>query len=164
MKEKPVESITAIDENALDEEWVNHPTKFHKYALRLANAKTMLAESKASLDVVEAEISLRVRKNPLKYGMDGKITEAVINATVLLNPKYQEALTEVTNAKHKVDILQAAVDALEHKKRALENLVTLHGQSYFASPRVSKEAGEAMKSEMDTAVKRKVRSKGKVEK
>ena len=43
------------------------------------------------------------------------------------------------STKHKVDVLQVVVDALDHRKKALENLVTLHGMSYFASPKAPKE-------------------------
>ena len=38
--------------------------------------------------------------------------------------------------KHELDIARAASIALDHKKRALQNLVQLHGQNYFAGPKI----------------------------
>ena len=55
--------------------------------------------------------------------------------------EYLEASVAVSKAYHKVNLTQAAVTALEHRKRALEKLVDLHGQNYFAEPHAKTEGG-----------------------
>jgi hypothetical protein len=123
----------AIDEHRLDKEWVNQPTLFFTWARKLADARQQLEEAKASLDVVYAELDNAIRERPGKYGLE-KITESAIKQLIPSQAPYAEALAAVNTTKHRVDVLQAAVTALEHRKRALENLVDLHGQNYFAEP------------------------------
>ena len=134
------ESLISIDENALDREWCNQATRFYDTAVQLADARAELATQKTTVDLVEAELSLKIRTSPSQY-TDVKITESVIESLVLTRPAYQQAMTDLDTARHKVDVLQAAVSALDHRKSALENLVKLHGMSYFAQP---KESGQEM--------------------
>ncbi len=124
-----------IDINRLDEEWVNQPKIFFKYAAELADARRRVEEAKAELDIVKAVADKDIRQEPASFGLPDKITETLISNTVIQHPKYQEALKKYQIKKHKADILQAAVSALDHRKSALERLVSLHGQSYFASPK-----------------------------
>lgn len=137
-----------INEHALDKEWVEQPELFYNYAKKLADARKNYEQKKAEKEVVIAELSRKIRINPEKYGME-KITEKGIENSVTLQPEYINVTHEVIEAKHKVDVYQAGVDALEHKKKALESLVYLHGQNYFSSPREkslsSKDALEDMK-------------------
>jgi len=124
-----------IDINRLDEEWINQPKIFFKYAAELADAKRRLEEVRAETDVLRAAGDRALRDNPTSFGLPEKITETLISNTVLQQPKYQDALKTCRIKKHRVDILQAAVSALDHRKSALERLVSLHGQNYFAVPK-----------------------------
>jgi len=121
-----------IDINRLDEEWIGQPKIFFKYASELADAKRRLEEAKAELDVVKAICDNNVRNNPPK---DTKLTETLITNIIIQIPKYKKAQKILRIKKHRVDILQAAVNALDHRKSALERLVSLHGQNYFAVPK-----------------------------
>jgi len=141
------ESFTQIDESQLDQEWLRQPALFHKYAIKLAQAKADLAEAKAELDVTCSEVSLAIRQNPGKFGLT-KLTDKGVEAATLLQREYVLALREVNRQKYRVDVYQAAVDSLEHRKRALENLVTLHGQDYFATPRVRKHVNGTVRENM----------------
>jgi hypothetical protein len=93
-----------------------------------------LAIAKAFLDVEEAEVELDVRSDPAKYKIKD-VKEGAIKLRITLHTRVRNAIQSVNEVKHELDIMQARVDALEHKKRALENLVALHGQNYFSSPR-----------------------------
>lgn len=126
--------ITEIDQNRLDEECVSQPRLYMKYATELADAKFDYDEAKARFDVAKAEIQLDVRDNPEEFGLK-KVTEATIEAAVIASEAYQTAQKKVNQCKHAVALLEAAVGAIDHKKRMLENLVTLHGQNYFSQPK-----------------------------
>jgi hypothetical protein len=76
--------------------------------------------------------------------MTNKVTEAAVAAAILTQPNYRVALKALTAARHRQDVYQAAVDALDHRKKALESLVQLHGQGYFAAPRARGTAKEVM--------------------
>ncbi len=125
-----------IDINKLDEEWINQPKIFFRYAALLASARRRESEARAEREIVKAELDLKVRKNLKKYKIDDvKLTESVILGVVTKLPEYKKAQRTRLIKKHKADILQAAVNALNHRKSALERLVSLHGQNYFATPK-----------------------------
>ena len=65
---------------------------------------------------------------------------------MLATLKYKKANEEFLNAKYEVDVAQAAVVAMSQRKDALENLVRLHGQQYFAGPKVPHDISELRES------------------
>lgn len=134
-----------IDENNLVEEWKNQPKYYIRYAMKLADARRDLEQSKADLELTKAELDSDIRECPDDYDL-AKITEAAIAATIITTKKYKAKFAEHLEVKRKVDTLQAFVTALDHRKRALENLVDLHGQQYYSTPRGEsegmKEAGK----------------------
>lgn len=148
-------SVFEIDENALDREWIAQPILFYQYAERLADARLELDEAKANFDLVGAECDYAVRSNPQVYDLD-KVTERAVEKAVINQEEFQAAQRKVQKAKHKVDVLQAFVTALDHRKRALEKLVDLFGMNYYAKP----EAGTAESKETMSRVRKKsVRSR-----
>lgn len=134
MKDKDNEfEFFDLDLNRLDKEWISQPKIYFKYASKLADARRELEEQKAELDIVRAEIDKEIRDDPALFDIV-KTTETLITNTILQQKRYQEAQAKVRTAKHDMDILQAAVSALDHRKAALENAVKLHGQNYFSTP------------------------------
>jgi len=158
------ELILDIDKNLLDDEWLNQPKLYYNWALQLEDARLELDNAKAEFDVVQSEIDLDIRTNPEDYGElpkdvvdKGKITEKMVAAVLIMQKGYKEAQQTVFEAKHRVGVLQAAVTALDQRKKALEKLVDLHGQKYFAIPRASENSKEAMSQVEKHAVRRKGR-------
>lgn len=123
-----------IDQYNLDKEWLEQPKLYHEHAIDLVNARKGLEQKKGDFDVVKAELSQTIRGDPAKYGID-KVTEAVVANMIILQREYETANDAVIDARHNVDIYQAAVTTIDHRKRALESLVTLHGQDYFSAPK-----------------------------
>lgn len=136
-------SFIDIDQNNLDKEWIEQPGLFYKYACLLADAKKSLAEAKSNYDLIQAETAAEIRREPERFGLE-KVTEAAITATIPLQTLVKKGSTDFIESRHTVDTLEAAVTALEHRKRALENLVSLHGQSYFSTPRATAENAKRM--------------------
>lgn len=124
-----------IDPLRLDDELIGQPRQRGQFGELHADAQKDLDDAKANLSVAEAEADRDIRENPGDYGID-KLSEARISAAVTLHPAVKVALKKVNEAKYKLNVLQAAIDGLEHRKRALSDLVTLHGQDYFAVPRM----------------------------
>jgi hypothetical protein len=127
-----------IDETALDIEWLEQPKLFMRYARYAAETQKMLDLAKTNLDLVKAELDKAVRENPDKFGIE-KLTETVVLNTILSLPEYKEANEKYINAKFEAEIAKSAVRAFEQRKEALENLVRLHGQQYFAGPKVPRD-------------------------
>jgi hypothetical protein len=140
-------SFFEVDIHQLDKEWMEQPALFFEWAERLADTRRDLDEAKSELDVTKAEISRAIRDEPEDYGLE-KVTEAAVTAAIPEQEEYKIATKAVSEAKHAVDVYQGVVTALEHRKRALEKLVDLHGQSYFANPRVSNSNASEAKDEI----------------
>lgn len=133
------EAITRIDKERLDEEWVTHSDRFLEYSIMLADARDSHLEREAALEVAEAVAELDIRERPKKYGMKLPIREGAIKTQIVLHPKVIKAKRLLNKAKHRVNLLDGVVKALDHRKRALEKLVDLHGQGYFSAPRMPKD-------------------------
>lgn len=132
-----------LDETRLDEEWAAQPKLFFRYATKLADAKTEYEQAKVNAEIVAAEIDREVRMDPSKFDL-AKPTETAIERIVTLSGRYGLAREKVIKAKHTVDTLSAVVDALEHRKRALESRVTLWVHNYYAEPHAPEGGHEAV--------------------
>lgn len=152
-----------IDESALDVEWLNQASLMWKYGRHAAHARMEVDKAKEALDIKRAELDGLIRLEPQQYNIE-KITEAVVTNTIALQPGFQKVNEKYIEAKYESDMAQAAVRAIDQRKTALENLVRLHGQQYFAGPSVprdlSKEWAEKEKQkqsneEIGGAIKRK---------
>ena len=156
-----------IDTTRLDEEWIRQPKLFFEYSVQLVDAREAQRESLSQLNVVKAQLDKRIRLKPKKYGID-KLSEPRIAHTIITRPKYKEADELANKRTYRVQILQAAVSALEHRRKALERLVSLHGQNYFSVPRPLDEASKEVTDKIEKqSVRRRVigkkrkRDKGK---
>lgn len=141
-----------LDKYKLDVEWTNQPKLYYQAAMELAEASASYERAKAERELQEAEISLDIRKNPGKYGLD-KVTEGAISNTVLLQKEYKDALDTMLKCKEEVETRRVHVDTLDHRKKALEKLVDLSLANYYAIPRASNQTSyEVMRqSEADKA-------------
>lgn len=146
--------IFAIDQLRLDEEWIGQPKLFFAWAATLAEAKLEHAQAETALDVCKADLDYRIRQSPENYGLN-KVTEPGVKAAILGHKKYVKAADVVHQSKYRVDIVQAAVTALDHRKRALQDLVALHGQNYFAVPQAPKGTEDAVRQMEGKAIYRK---------
>ena len=149
-----------IDPDALDIQWTKQAQTFFKYAELAAKARNKVDRLKESLEVLDANLGLQIRKAPLNYGLE-KVTEGALQSCILLNPQHANASKELADAQYELEILAAAVRALDQKKAALENLVRLQGQNYFAAPSVPRDIGAEWVKEKEresarSAVKRKL--------
>ena len=122
-----------LDPNNLVKHSVEQPRLIAKYSELQAKARKFFDQAKSNLELVEAEVALAIRKHPEKFGLE-KTTESTIQAAIKIQPEYQAAVDKFHKAKHKNDVYLAYCNALEHRKRMIETLVTLHGQSYFSTP------------------------------
>lgn len=161
MPEGPdIRGYADIDKHRLDEEWVDHVKLYAEVAEQLAEARFRLAEAKGKVEFVEAELAMKIRANPDKYRIEGKLTEKAIEVRVLVSKVRQEAVKEKNEAQHAVDVLQGASDLLEHRKKALENLVVLHGRDYFSAPS-QKGLNQEVRDRLEDTSTRKAFRKGK---
>lgn len=161
VRREPVETDLAdefleVDQHALDLAWLDQPKLYHRYAVKLADARLEHASAKAALDVIEAELARDIRASPLNFGLEGRPTVDAVQGTVLLQKRYRQGLERLNSAKHAVDVLDAAIWALDHRKKSLENLVQLFLADYFSPPRAKRsENGSGLDDYEKGAIRRK---------
>jgi len=141
MKELNYEKDIFIDENQLDIEWLEQPSLMLKYCNHESQMEQNLDIEKTKLDLLKSELDSQIRKNPSDFGVE-KITETVVLNAVIATEEYQEAYLTYLDVKFERDVAKNAVKAFSQRKDALENLVKLHGQSYFAGPRIPRNISE----------------------
>lgn len=145
-----------IEQDLLDKEWVRQPQIYFEYATKAASALENRDRLKSNLDYIIASTSKDVREAPEKYGL-AKVTESAVAETVAVNEMVTAATDAYNAARTEHYLLEKALVALDHKKKALENLVYLHGQNYFSSPQFQeKAASQQVKEFKNSAAKKSV--------
>jgi len=144
-----------IDKHRLDEEWVEQPVLYHQHAVAVVEARAVWEQAKARLEVIKAEFDIEIRRDPEAYELP-KVTETIIASAVTSQKLVKDAVAAVIKAREEVGILEAAVSALEHRKKALEKLVELSTRDYYSEPKAK---GEVMEEVEKRSIRRKGRRK-----
>jgi hypothetical protein len=145
-KKNPVEidhDMLQIDPERLDHEWLRQARLVMQLSEQNADARRKLDAAKNYMELQKAEVSRDVRADPTAYNVD-KVTEASVAAAVTESKEYQAAYKSMLAYRHSVDVIGGALNALEHKKRALESLVGLWRGQYFAEPAADADDAEAV--------------------
>lgn len=141
MSMKREELDLSIDENDLLNEWKSQASMMLDYGIMLADALQEQDEAKARLSVVTAELDNDIRKDPDAYDI-GKITEAAIFASIPVQPEHKVATKALDAARHECRVLQAVVDALAHRKSALQGMTELFMRQWYADPKSAGQPAE----------------------
>lgn len=135
-KKTKAKSFIALDKHNLDEEWVGQPAMFRRYSRLLAEATRSVEMAKASYDVTMAEVCMDIRMNYSAYNLKKQPSDPTTKQVALTEPRIRKAQQVLIDAKFREDQLQADVNALAQRKSALQDLVVLFLQDYWAEPRV----------------------------
>lgn len=149
-----------LDQDRLDEEWVNQPKLYFKYAKQLAETREELEEAKAAVALAEAEMYESIQADPDAYGVENPTVEACKKA-VVREMEGHRTVKRMRRLSKDVAVLQAVDRSLEHRKRALEKLVDLRLANYYSSPKepTGREARDYVTEATDKEVARRARRK-----
>ncbi len=129
-----LEQELKIDKFSLDEEWLRQPMLIYQWSKDYAEALAVRDKTKQLVELIKAESDLAIRKNPERFGLEKATDKAVENAIITV-PEYQEALKQHQQAMYDVNILSGGIEAINHKKSALDNLTRLFLSGYWAEAR-----------------------------
>lgn len=135
-----------IKPDQLLEQWSTFARDYYHNACSLADARMEYERAKRHLAVVEAELDRDIRHAPEEFGVT-KITEPVVEKTILLQKRYRKAGEELIIAKHEMDIKQAYMDAMDAMKKGLESMVYLNQSAFHAEPKARGVAGDALREQ-----------------
>ena len=127
-----------IDDSALDYECLEQAELMRVYTRHQAELQRDEDVAREELDYIKAELDKKIRMNPDKYGLD-KVTEGAINNTIITTDEYQAASKSYINAKFENNSGKGAVRSCDQRKSMIETLTKLHGQAYFAGPKVPRD-------------------------
>lgn len=147
-----------IDELNLHKQWAEQPDLAQKWGEELADARLDYDNAKSNVEVVSADLELRIRNAPETFGIP-KVTEGAVKATIVTQPEYKKAVRKQNELNHKVNVLRAVCGAIEDRKKGLESMVYLFGQQYFAVPKVGREGREYMEETQKRRVRKGIRPK-----
>lgn len=125
----------AINEHDLPFEFRRQSRLFRYWSIKASNARKEVNETKAKMELVEAELRLRINRRPAKFGLSEKPTLPLIEATVIAHPKYQEAVKAHIDAKYNLDVINSMVEGIQQKKPMLEKEGDFYLAGFFAEPR-----------------------------
>jgi len=123
-----------IDENNLEQEWVEQAEKYLHYASAHAEAIFNRDKAKSLLDLTYARLYSMLKKEHTKY-FDVRPTEAALKEKILTMKEYMKVEHAHITANRVVNDMLAAKNAFEHRKKALENLVSLKVTGIYSEPR-----------------------------
>jgi hypothetical protein len=118
-----------IDPNRLDEELIEQPALYMKYAELSAHAKLIMDRAKEALDLCRAVTDKKIRETT---SPDKKLTVDAINAMIIDDPAYKEANKTLMEAGLDYNILVGAREAFNHKRSSLDNITKLIVAGFWA--------------------------------
>jgi hypothetical protein len=128
-----------IDETALDVEWLEQAELAIKYGKHYIHCKDVLTRIEEELKVVRAELIQKANENPVKCCNKEKPNAADIEAYYRTHPKHKAVKEKWLDALNEFNMAEIVKNEISFtRKAALEALVQLHGQNYFAGPSVAR--------------------------
>ena len=157
------EKDTHIDATALDVEWLEQAELARKYGKHIAGLRRNVRRLEEKKKTIRSELILQVNNDPQALIGKAKPNANDIEAYYRTESVYKEAVEELNDAYEELEHGENAKNEIAFtRKKALENLVILHGQMYFAGPAVprnlSKEI-EKRNQQSNSAVAKKMKRK-----
>lgn len=124
-----------IDRNDLVSDWEEQPVLMLQYCDLHAEAVFNRDADKIKLDYTEAKLDSEIRKDFKAFGFVSKPTEAAIKNTILLQKEYIEAIQCLLDSSKQANLMSGIRQSFDHRKKALENMVTLLISGFHSEPR-----------------------------
>lgn len=151
------EKDISINKYKLDEECLSHSSLYFRYSSMQADAKTRVSKAKDNLELVEAERNLAIRKTLADSG--AKVTEAMVTSALIIDKEVIEAKNQVRETEDIFMKLSVAVQAFEHRKSELDNLVKLYCSGYYSVPSSGSDVKKDINEQTSSAVRRNLNKK-----
>lgn len=154
------EKDIVIDCDALDVEWLEQAELAVKYGKYWARCKDRVTRAEENIKLIRSELIAEANDEPVKCCNKERPNAADIEAYYRRDKRHIEAKDEWMEALNELNIAEVVKNEISFtRKAALENLVILHGQQYFAGPSVARnlnkerELKQAKRQEINTRVR-----------
>ena len=130
-------NILSIDKYDLDTETATQPDLYHHWAKIACKKRFEYDTAKLHHDVLKAKVELEIRKNPEKFGLS-KVTEDTVKAAMAVDKRLIDSYENVLTLKKEASELDCLTEALQQRKKSIEDLIQLFFRDYFAKPKTKK--------------------------
>jgi len=134
-----IKEDAAIDPAQLDVCWLEQPNLVAKYGKALARAEMEAKQTAEDVKSIRSDIIIAISADPSPLGDGVKPTAPVVEAYYRQDADYRRAKARMIKAEATAERLRQCINALYNRRTALENLVRLHGQEWFAGPRAPRD-------------------------
>ena len=158
------EQDVLINESALDVEWLNQAELGIKYGKALSRIKSIVERLEEQKKIKRSELILKANTDPVGLIGKAKPNAGDIEAYYRCDKDYKALIEELITHREELAFMEIATNEIRYtRKNALENLVKLHGQSYFAGPNVPRDLEAEVKATKITNLKiaKELRKRGK---
>lgn len=129
-----------IDENNLDVEWLEQPELAYRYGAAAAEARRKANFLHEKVKVLRSLLIKAVNEDPEGTIGKSKPTASDIESYYRADEEHQQLKQELIQAEFDAEMAELAkAEICWTRKTALENLVKLHGQQYFAGPAIPRD-------------------------
>jgi len=155
-----------IDQSGLDVELLQQASLALKYGKHHAQLKLQVDKLQERKKTLRSELIQEANRDPEKCCSKTKPNASDIEAYYRAHSDYQELIEELLQTEYELQYAGIAKwEIAVTRKEALQYLVKLHGQQYFAGPSIPRDLDEewkrkVMQEEVDNATSRKM-SRGK---
>ena len=125
-----------VDQFSLEEECREQPSLLAEVGSWVSGIKADAKVKKKRVEFVEADLSLKVRKNPKEYSLSetGRITDTTVHSVVLTIKEYQDAVSASIEADKLANEASILLSSVEQRGSSIRDLVKLFIYSYYSSP------------------------------
>lgn len=127
----------SINTRDMEQECATHPTTHFEYGKKHADA--LHARRLAEQDEQEAQAAADEAIRSQYVATGEKVTETAVRRAVEMDPVYQKAKRTAIVVGHDVNVLAAALEALNAKTKMLGNLVQMQLAHWQAEPNFPRE-------------------------
>lgn len=125
-----------IDPDRLMEECFDQSRRHRDCGRKLADAELAVNRSEARHELIEADLTVKIRLSPDRYGLPSKPSMDLVAAAVKCQNKYQDALDETYVLMHERDFIKAELFALVGRKGMLEKACEMQMREMGSEPRI----------------------------
>ena len=137
------EEAMEIDISALEEEWLSQPALAFKYGKNWAELQKELELAQEEIKLIRSELVEQATGDPEKYLDTAKATANIVEAYYRNHKRHKAQKDKIVQLQFEANVAEIVKTEISiTRKRALENLVSLHGQQYFAGPSIPKTVEE----------------------
>tara|TARA_Y100000310_G_C20676215_1_gene813216 strand:- start:725 stop:1204 length:480 start_codon:yes stop_codon:yes gene_type:complete len=144
--EKYYKNYLEVDKDNLDEECIQQPVLYDKFASQVPDLVNDVDIAKADMEFERASLYKEIVEEAIKSG-GKKPTEKDIEKDILLNEKFVGVQHNYFEAKKKAEQAKVVKEVFMQRKDMIRGLIELHNSTYFS--RVETKIDKSVKESHD---------------